>query len=212
MREAGCRPKGRLYCWALVMWTACMVGYVGARAQSSPATTTISDAVAVNIPSRAATFDAVVRAVTIDLVDPADDRGMYAIEFANDWAEPLAYQDAGSTTTIPLADLPPRLTTTQVGAYYLANLTDAQITQVSVTTVTVDVGIPLPTGCGVEVRIHDLGWGVSNDRNLLGRFSAPTFTLPRLARTQNYFLRLYDTSSPPQYSRYAAALHIDYPL
>jgi hypothetical protein len=63
-----------------------------------------------------------------------------------------------------------------------------------------------------EVRAHDYGWGVSNDRNLLGRFSTQTFSLPRLARTQNYFLRLYDTSSPPRYSRYAAALHVDYPL
>jgi hypothetical protein len=63
-----------------------------------------------------------------------------------------------------------------------------------------------------EVRMHDFGWGVSNDRNLLGRFSAQTFALPRMARTQNYFLRLYDTSSPPRYSRYAATLHVDYPL
>jgi len=62
------------------------------------------------------------------------------------------------------------------------------------------------------VRAHDYGWGESNDRNLLGRFSAETFSLPRLARTQNYFLRLYDSSSPPRYSRYSAALHVDYPL
>jgi hypothetical protein len=63
-----------------------------------------------------------------------------------------------------------------------------------------------------EVREHDYGWGQANDRNLLGRFSTQTFNLPRLARTQNYFLRLYDSSSPPKYSRYSAALHIDYPL
>jgi hypothetical protein len=29
---------------------------------------------------------------------------------------------------------------------------------------------------------------------------------------QNYFLRLYDNSAPQRYSRYAAALHVDYPL
>lgn len=64
----------------------------------------------------------------------------------------------------------------------------------------------------LEVRSHDFGWGVANDRNLVGRFSTETFSLARLARTQNYFLRLYDNSSPPHYSRYAAALHVDYPL
>jgi hypothetical protein len=63
-----------------------------------------------------------------------------------------------------------------------------------------------------EVRLHDFGWGAANDRNLLGRFGTQTFSLPRLARAQNYFLRLYDSSSPPRYSRYAAALHVDYPL
>lgn len=212
MCEAGCRPKGRLCCWALVMWTVCAVLCGVASPQNGPGTTTISDAVAVSLPSREATFDATVRTVAIDLVDPTNDRAMYRIEFANDLAESLAYQDAGSATTISLTDTPTSLTTAQVGAYYLENLTDAQITQVSSTTASVDIGIPVPNGCGVEVRAHDYGWGVSNDRNLLGRFSTPTFTLPRMARTQNYFLRLYDTSSPPRYSRYAAALHVDYPL
>jgi hypothetical protein len=63
-----------------------------------------------------------------------------------------------------------------------------------------------------EVRANDYGWGVANDRNLLGRFSTETFSLPRLEETENYFLRLYDNSSPPKYSRYSAALHVDYPL
>jgi hypothetical protein len=64
----------------------------------------------------------------------------------------------------------------------------------------------------IEVRGNDYGWGQANDRNLLGRFNTETFTLARLASTQNYFLRLYDGSSPPKYSRYSAALHVDYPL
>jgi hypothetical protein len=63
-----------------------------------------------------------------------------------------------------------------------------------------------------EVRENDYGWGQANDRNLLGRFNTQTFSLARLAETQNYFLRLYDSSSPPKYSRYSAALHVDYPL
>jgi len=170
------------------------------------------DAVAVNVPSRGAVLNAIVRAVTIDVADPADDRGMYTIEFANDLAAPLAYQNAASATVIPLEDMPTAQSTGQVGSYYLENLTEAQITAVSSTTVSVDAGMTPPSGWGVEVRAHDYGWGVENDRNLVGRFNTETFTLTRLARTQNYFLRLYDNSSPPKYSRYAAALHVDYPL
>jgi hypothetical protein len=170
------------------------------------------DAVAVNVPSRGAVFSAIVRQVEIQVADPADDRGLYKIQFANDLAAPLAMQSAVTLTTVPLQDMPPVLATTQVGAYYQVNLTDAQVTVVTSTTVTVDAGMTPPSGCGIEVRAHDYGWGESNDRNLLGRFSAETFSLPRLARTQNYFLRLYDSSSPPRYSRYSAALHVDYPL
>ncbi len=169
------------------------------------------DALAVNVPSQNAVFNAIVRAVSVDAVDPADDRGLYTIEFANDLAVPLAMQDGLSSAAVPVRDLV-RLSTTQVGSSYLPNLTAAQITQVSSTTVLVDVGRALDSAYAVEVRAHDYGWGASNDRNLLGRFSTRTFSLPRLARTQNYFLRLYDSSSPPRYSRYAAALHVDYPL
>ena len=170
------------------------------------------DGVAVDVRSQSAVFSAIVRSVSIEVVDPANDRGIYTIEFANDLAAPLGMQDEASATTVPLQDLPVRLSTARVGVYYLADLTNAQITQVTSTTVSVDVGIAPGSGGGIEVRAHDYGWGVANDRNLLGRFNTQTFTLARLAHTQNYFMRLYDASSPPRYSRYAAALHVDYPL
>jgi hypothetical protein len=168
------------------------------------------DGVSVNVPSRCAGFSAIVRKVAVDWRNPAGDRGIYTIEFANDLAESLALQDSASATSVPLQDLPVRLETTQLGSYYLASLTDAEITQISSTTVQVDAGIAPGNGVAIEVRAHDFGWGPGNDRNLLGRFTTQTFSLPRLARTQTYLLRLYDSSW--RYSRYAAALHVDYPL
>ena len=170
------------------------------------------DGVAVNVPSQDAGFSAIVRTVNIQLADGTGDRGVYTIEFANDWAAPLAMQDEEGAVTIPLHDLPPRLSREQVGAYYLASLTNAQVTSISSTTVEFDVGLAPANGLGIEVRMHDYGWGPGNDRNLVGRYNTQTFSVSRLARTQNYFLRLYDASSPPRYSRYAAALHVDYPL
>jgi hypothetical protein len=170
------------------------------------------DAITVNVPSRGASFTAIVRDVEIKIADPVDDRGFYTIGFANDLAAPLAIEYEASATTIALQDMPPLLQTTQVGAYYQADLTEAQITAVASTTVQVDAGMTPASGCGIEVRNNDYSWGQANDRNLLGRFSTQVFSLPRLAQTQNYFLRLYDSSSPPKYSRYSAALHVDYPL
>ncbi|MFZ0799730.1 MAG: hypothetical protein WCA13_09645 [Terriglobales bacterium] len=63
-----------------------------------------------------------------------------------------------------------------------------------------------------EVRYSDEGWGVGYNGNLVGRFTNESFTLTRYARAQTYFLRSYDGSGPPKYSRYSAALHVDYPL
>jgi len=109
--------------------------------------------------------------------------------------------------------------TTVADTIYLADGSTAQgsliITWpafVTSTTVGVDAGISPGNGYAIEVRTHDYGFGTANGRNLLGRFSTRTFTLPRLGRTQNYCLRLYDNSTPPRYSRYSAALHVDYPL
>ena len=171
-----------------------------------------ADMLTVNVPSRNAAFSAVVRKVSMELRDPANDRGMYDIEFANDLAAPLGHHEEEATSMVSLQDSPARISKEQVGAYYLASLTGAQITKVTSTTVQVDAGMAPANDQGVEVRMHDYGWGASNDRNLLGRFTTRTFTLPRLARTQNYFLRLYDNSSPAKYSRFSAALHVDFPL
>lgn len=165
-----------------------------------------------NVPTRGAVFTAVVREVEIQIADPADDRGFYTIVFANDLATPLGIEYGGSAVTIELQDLPTLQQTTQVGSFYQVNLTEAQITSVTPTTVEVDAGMSPPSGGGIEVRENDYGWGQANDRNLLGRFNTETFTLTRLAAVQDYFLRLYDNSSPPRYSRYSAALHVDYPL
>jgi hypothetical protein len=63
-----------------------------------------------------------------------------------------------------------------------------------------------------EVRWSDQGWGPDNDRNLVGRFGTQTFTVPRLTRVQTYFIRQYDASIPPKYSRHSGSLHVDYPL
>jgi len=104
------------------------------------------------------------------------------------------------------------MTTAQVGTLFLPDLTAAEITQATSTSVDVDAGVAPGSGGGIEVRWTDFGWGQDNDRNLAGRFSTQTFTLTRLAAVQNYYLRQFDNSTPPKYSRYTTALHLKYPL
>jgi hypothetical protein len=101
---------------------------------------------------------------------------------------------------------------TPSSSLYIAPLNSAQLTNVIASQITVDAGVSPPPSGGIEVRRSDGGWGPSDSGNLAGRFTTQTFTLPRLSRVQGYYLRQYDGSTPPKYSRYSTLLHVDYPL
>jgi hypothetical protein len=168
------------------------------------------DGLNVNAPSRGAAFQAIVREVDITVNDLQGEHSTYKITFANDAAETMAFQfEASELKTIPVVN---ELANTQVGSTYLPALTGAEITAVTSTTINVDAGTTPPAGGGIEVRWSDSGWGPYNARNLVGRFTTQTFTIPRLSRVQDCYLQQYDNSTPPKYSRYSVALHVDYPL
>jgi hypothetical protein len=168
------------------------------------------DGLSIMVPSREAMFSAIVNEVEITAKNLEGEHLSYKIKFANDAAKALAFEFETTKATTSL--FVTQLTNVQVGTIYLADLTTAQITEVSSTTVTVDAGIAPVSGGGIEVRWSDAGWGPGNDRNLVGRFTTQTFTIPRLSRVQDCYLQQYDGSVPPKYSRYTAALHVDYPL
>jgi len=168
------------------------------------------DTMAVSAPTRTAAFNATVREVEIQLKDLDQDHSMYKVSFADEAAQPLGFafqssriQNLSNVTAVPIA---------QLGTNFVADLTAAAITGVTSTTVTLDAGTTPPAGGGIEVRRSDSGWGPDNDRNLIGRFTSESFTVSRLSRVQDYYLRQFDASTPPRYSRYTAALHLDYPL
>jgi len=168
------------------------------------------DALDVNVPSRGAVFCGIVREVRIVVKSLADDHSVYDLHFADDAAESLgfAFQDGHVSDLSEVASS----TVTQVGTHFLDELISAEITEVGSTTVTIDAGVIPPEDGAFEVRRTDLGWGQENDRNLVGRFATRTFTVPRLARVQDYYLRQYGGSNPVRYSRFSTALHLDFPL
>ena len=167
------------------------------------------DAINVSAPSRNAEFRAIVREVHIEVHDLRNDRMEYRIRFADDQAEPLALACRSiSSLTVPSTT---SLPTTQLEAG-MPPLAAAEVTEIASTTVTIDTGVSLPRGGGIEVRRSDAGFGTENDRNLIGRFGTRVITLPRLSRVQTYFLRQYDASLPPLYSEFSTAIFVDYPL
>jgi hypothetical protein len=168
------------------------------------------DGLAVNVPSRMAAFLAIVHEVDLQILDIGGENSHYTLRFvdAGDPSLDFAFAAAQMKQTQVLTPID----VTEVGNYYLADLTDAGVTNVTSTTVNINVGFTPVAGGGIEVRYSDQGWGVGYNGNLVGRFTSSSFTLTRYARAQTYFLRSYDGSEPPKYSRYSAALHVDYPL
>ncbi|HEY1802271.1 MAG TPA: hypothetical protein VGG46_15200 [Terriglobales bacterium] len=167
------------------------------------------DALQINMPSRSANFTAIVREVAIGVKDLQGEHSDYKITFANDAAETLSFEFESAKASIPIGLQ--QLNEDQVASAYLTALTGAAITAITSTTVSIDTGSGPISGGGFEVRWSDTGWGQANDRNLVGRFGTQTFTVPRLSKAQGYFLRQYDASVPPKYSRYTCALYVNYP-
>ncbi len=169
-----------------------------------------ANAVQLSAPSRGASFTAIIREVELQVVSLRDDRSEYLLHFSNDAAELLAFKFETMTLPDPLTAV--FTTTIPSSSLYLPALTAAQVTNVIATEITVDAGIAPPPGGGIEVRRSDGGWGAGSNGNLAGRFATQTFNLPRLSRVQGYYLRQYDASAPPKYSRDSALLYVDYPL
>jgi len=168
------------------------------------------DGLAVNVPSRMATFTAIMKEVDVAIVDIAGENSRYTLRFVDAGDPSLDF--AFVAALVKQTEVSTPIDVTEVGNVYLADLTDAEATNVTSTTVTVDAGWTPPAGWGIEVRYSDEGWGAGYNGNLIGRFTAESFTLTRYAESQDYFLRSYDESTPPKYSRYSTALHVDYPL
>jgi hypothetical protein len=157
---------------------------------------------AVAIATSNATASAIIREVEIEAVDLDDDRCRYALRFANDAADPLSFDFDNGRLFTELDPVVP-------GAAYTEDVPNAEITTVTSTTVAIDVGRAPVAGGGFEVRRSDANWGAANDRNLIGRFTTQTFTVPRLTRVQNHCIRMYDAVG--KYSRYTTVLHVDIP-
>jgi hypothetical protein len=165
------------------------------------------DAISFTAPSRNAQFTAVVRDVKLDFVDPLNDRCQYTVSFASESAQPLALELKSSRAHVaPLA-----IDRAQVGATTLPDLASAEIVALSSGNVTIDCGVAPPAGGGFEVRSTDGNWGPGGQRNLVGRFTTQSFNVPKLTRIASYYVRQYDSSSPPRYSRHSTLLKVNSP-
>ena len=136
----------------------------------------------------------------------------YKLAFANDWAESLGLTLSEVIATDAI--LPPAAqTTAQLAAgTVLPNLQQLQLVSATTTALQVDAGQTPPTGGGFEVRRRDNAFGPNIAQDLVLRSPVRSFSIPREAQVERYFVRMFDASTPPLYSRFSSAVFINLPI
>ncbi|MGP8176236.1 MAG: hypothetical protein ACLP7O_17060 [Terracidiphilus sp.] len=163
------------------------------------------DALLLNAPSTSLNAEVVVRTVKVSYRASYPDLVEYAITFANDWASDLAIK---TSATVPVdAWLPAAIAPT-----YLANFTSLTVTTLNGTTVAISAGVTPPTGGGFEIRRRDFAFMPGEDPGLVVRATLPNMTFSRETANDRFYIRMYDGSTPPNYSEFSTALFINLPL
>jgi hypothetical protein len=203
--SADCRNAATVMAQAAASVSALWSGtYKGTRA-SFAADVWPGDALLLNAPSANLDAQVVVRTVKITYSPSYPDLVAYSIAFANDWADDLAIH---TSSTVPAnAWLPAPIAPT-----VLANLNALTVTTLSGSTVALDTGVTPPTGGGFEIRLRDYAFMPGEDPTLVLRGSSATLTFSRVSAADRFYIRMYDGSSPPNYSEFSTALFINLPL
>jgi len=163
------------------------------------------DALLLNAPSTNLNAEVVVRTVRVSYSASYPDLVEYEIAFANDWADDLAIK---TSATVP-ADtwLPAPIAPTA-----LANLTGLTVTAMSGSTITLNTGVAPPGGGGFEIRLRDFVFMAGEDTTLVMRGAQQNLTFSRVSASDRFYIRMYDGSTPPNYSEFSTALFINLPL
>ncbi len=81
----------------------------------------------------------------------------------------------------------------------VASLAGAQVVSATATALQIDAGVTAPNGGGFEVRRRDGGFGTAAG-DLVLRSPVRSFSVPRAAFNERFYVRMYDGSTTPVYS------------
>jgi hypothetical protein len=128
----------------------------------------------------------------------------YNVTYANDWAESLSLTTSSSIPKDVL--LPPVAASVPLGVDSLRDLT---VTSLTTTAINVNAGVAAPAGGGFEVRRRDWVFGGADAIDVVLRSPVPNFTIERAFPIEQYYVRMYDGATPPNYSRFSSAVFIN---
>ena len=203
--SADCRNAAAAMVQASASQSALWVGTYKATADNFTADVWPGDALQLAIPSASINGQVVVRAIKITYTSTTPDVLNYAVAFANEWADDLAIH---TSITVPTDAWLPAL----VSPAYLANLSALVATSITTSAITVAAGVTPPTGGGFEVRTADNVFMAGQDSTLVLRSPVPNFTFARASANDKFFIRMYDGSTPPNYSEFSTAFFINLPF
>jgi hypothetical protein len=160
------------------------------------------------LTSNEVTTSVMVRKVDVEDGMTCPETLTYRIAFANDWAEGLGLrlsENIAADALLPETALSGPETT-------LANLQQLQVTSITGTALQIDAGLAPPAGGGFEVRRRDWDFGPAVGQDLVLRSPVRSFSIPREAQVEQYYVRMFDGSTPPVYSRLSSAVFTQYPV
>jgi hypothetical protein len=163
------------------------------------------------VTSEDVTTSLLVRSVVAKDLHALPEAIQYEVAFANGWA--AQWEDGVGLRLSEAIATDAEFPATAAGgpAQVLANLASLKVTSITPTAVTVDTGTAPSAGGGFEVRRSD-GFGADADAaDLVLRSPVRSFSLPRAAQVERFYIRAYDASTPPLYSRFSSAVFINAP-
>ena len=166
---------------------------------------------ALALTSAGQTHNVVARKVQIEDGNAKPEHVTYRVSFANEWAESLGL--TLSETIAPDAFLPASAqSNASPAAAVLGDLPQLAVVSTTGNALQIDAGTAPPAGGGFEVRLRDFAFGPTGGQDLVLRSPVRSFSVPRAAQVQRFFVRMYDASTPPRYSRNSSAVVTNLPL
>jgi hypothetical protein len=165
------------------------------------------------ITSAGVTSSLLVRGVVATDGSSVPEVRQYKVSFANDWASEWSAGIGVKLSEEIAADAYLPQTASSAPGQVLANLQQVTVTSLTNTALQVDAGMAPPAGGGFEVRLKDWEFGVGVDAaDLVLRSPVRSFSIPCAAQVDRYYVRMYDASTPPLYSRFSSAVFVNMPV
>ncbi len=165
------------------------------------------------VTTNGAEHSLLVRTVEVTDAHSVPEIAGYRVSFANDWATEWEdglglklSEDVAKDAVLPSS-------AASGPAEVLPNLQNLAVVSLTSSAIQIDAGLTPPSGGGFEVRRRDWVFGAMNSTpDLVLRSPVRSFSIPRSTQTEQFYVRMYDGSTPPVYSRFSAAAIVNWPI